>query len=136
MQKRSDNMNDEKLAKFRHMYFVLVKWMTINQNDRYITNWFRRNGYSKIAIYGMRELGFLLYDEVVKAGMSVEYIVDKNADNMNIDVESTLYTPDDELPAADILVITAVHYSEEIKENLKGKVNCAIVSLEDIINMS
>lgn len=126
----------EKYEKFRHMYFVLVKWMTINQNQRPVSDYLIRNGYKKIAIYGIRELGILLYDEVIKADLSVEYIIDKNADFINVDVEAPLYIPDDDLPDADIIIVTAVHYYDEIEKMMKEKIKCPIISLEELIRLS
>lgn len=125
-----------KFEKFYHMYFVLTKWMTVNQNNRPVTDYLKRNNYRKIAIYGLKELGILLYDEIVKAGLAVEFIIDKNADYMNVDVETPLYTPDDSLPEADVIIVTAVHYYEEIEKELKEKVNCPIISLEEVIRLS
>lgn len=125
-----------KYEKFHHMYFVLTKWMTINQNNRPVTEYLKRKKYNKIAIYGLKELGLLLYDEIIKAGLSVEYIIDKNADYMNVDVEATLYTPDDSLPKADVIIVTAVHYYEDIEKELRDKVTCPIISLEEVIRLS
>ena len=42
-------------------------------------------------------------------------------------------TPEDVLEPVDVVVVTAIYYFDEIEENLSGKIQCPIVSLEDIL---
>lgn len=79
----------------------------------------------------MKELGEHLYDELEGTGIIVQYIIDKNADQIYADVE--VKTPDEKLDQVDAIVVTAVYYFDEIEEMLSEKVDCPVLSLEDIL---
>lgn len=120
----------EKMAEF---YILLVKWLTSKQAGRSVPAYFERNNYHKVAIYGMKELGILLYDELKNSNVQVEYIIDRNADTMNIDISVDMFEPADDLPPTDVIVVTAIHYFDEIQSSLKNRVTCPIVSLDEVI---
>ena len=42
-------------------------------------------------------------------------------------------TPDDDLPEVDLIVVTPVHYFDEIEEMLADKVDCPVISIEDVV---
>ena len=56
---------------------------------------------------------------------------DKNADNIYSSVE--VMNLSDDLPEVDAIVVTAVFFFDEIAEELADKVNCPIISLEDMV---
>lgn len=121
--------NTEK-EKFRIMYHALEKWMRIKQSNKNLSTYFEVYGYNKIAIYGMGDLGKLLINELEDTSITVEYAIDKNiTSNEKINVVK----PDSDLQDVDAIVVTAIAYFDDINENLSNKVNCPIVSLEDII---
>ena len=91
----------------------------------------KRNGYRTVAVYGMKELGELLYEELRNADVRVEYVVDQFREPIFIDVP--VLKPDEPLPPVDVVIVTAVHYFEEIRESLKDKIDCPIWSLEDVL---
>lgn len=130
--KRTDAAN-EALKKSQKLYTVFDQWLTFLQEGKSLEEYFKQNNYKTVAIYGMRELGERLYYELKDSDITVKYAIDKNADAVYTDVD--VVTPDDHLDRVDVIVVTAVYYFEEIKDMLAGKVDCAIVSLEDIINM-
>ena len=130
IKKRTDASN-EALKKSQRLYMVFDQWLTFRQKGKSLEEYFIQNNYKTVAIYGMRELGEHLYDELKDSDITVKYVIDKNADAVYIDVN--VVTPDDYLERVDVIVVTAVYYFEEIKEMLGRKVDYAIVSLEDII---
>ena len=93
--------------------------------------YFEKNNYKTVAIYGMKELGERLYDELKDSDVAVKYFIDKNAGELYADVD--ILTPDDELEPVDAIVVTATYYFDDIEETLGEKVEYPIVSLEDII---
>lgn len=119
------------IQKMTEFYQVLVEWLRIKQEGKSLTAFFTQNGYRKVAIYGMKELGERLYDELKDSGIEVKYVIDKNADSVYTDVN--VVTPDDTLEDVDVIVVTAIHYFDEIEETLSVKVDCPIVSMEDVI---
>lgn len=117
--------------KVHELYMAFDQWLRIRQEGKTLAEYFEKNNYKTAAIYGMKELGERLYDELKDSDITVSYIIDKNADSIYADVD--VVTPDDELGAVDVIVVTAIYYFDEIEENLSGKIDCPIVSLEDIL---
>lgn len=118
-------------AKVHELYMAFDQWLRIRQEGKTLVEFFERNNYKTVAIYGMKELGERLYDELEGSGISVKYIIDKNADAIYADVD--VVTPDDKLEPVDVIVVTAIYYFDEIEEMLNGKVDYPVVSLEDIL---
>ena len=107
------------------------QWLRIRQEGKTLVEYFEKNDYKTVAIYGMKELGERLYDELENSGIEVRYIIDKNADSIYADVD--VITPDDDLEPVDVIVVTAIYYFDEIEEMLSEKVDYPVVSLEDIL---
>lgn len=118
-------------AKVHELYMAFDQWLRIRQEGKTLAEYFERNDYKTIAIYGMKELGERLYDELQDSGVTVRYAIDKNADSIYADVD--VVTPDDELEQVDVIVVTALYYFDEIEEMLSEKVDYPVVSLEDIL---
>ena len=79
----------------------------------------------------MRELGERLEAELNGSDIQVRYVIDQNADNINIKLPK--YTVSDDLPEVDAVVVTAVYYYQDIEETLSRKVDYQIISLEDVV---
>lgn len=121
----------EHRGKMNAFYHLLVQWLTIKQEGKSLVSFFAENGYKTIAIYGMKELGERLYEELSDSEVEVKYIIDKNADSMYADVD--IIRPDEPLEEVDAIVVTAVYYFEEIEEMLGEKVDYPVLSLSDIV---
>lgn len=118
-------------AKVHELYMAFDQWLRIRQEGKTLVEYFIKNNYKTVAIYGMKELGERLYDELQNSGVTVQYIIDKNADIIYTDVD--VVTPDDDLAPVDVIVVTAIYYFDEIEEMLSGKVDYPVISLEDIL---
>lgn len=118
-------------AKVHELYMAFDQWLRIRQEGKTLVEFFEKNDYKTVAIYGMKELGERLYDELENSGITVKYIIDKNADTIYADVD--VLTPDDELEPVDVVVVTAIYYFDEIEEMLSERVDYPVVSLEDIL---
>lgn len=118
-------------AKVHELYMAFDQWLRIRQEGKTLVEYFERNEYKTVAIYGMKELGERLFDELEGSGIEVRYIIDKKADAIYADVD--VITPEDDLEPVDVIVVTALYYFDEIEEMLSDKVDYPIVSLEDIL---
>ena len=107
------------------------QWLQIRQEGKTLVEYFTRNGFKTVAVYGMKELGERLCDELKGSDVTVRYAIDRNADTIYADVD--VVTPEEELAEVDVIVVTAITYFDEIEEMLCEKVDCPIVSLEDIL---
>lgn len=130
--------SSEKLQKSRNhgkklheLYMALDQWLKIRQEGKTLAEYFKKNEYKTVAVYGMKELGERLCDELKGTGITVSYAIDKNADSIYADVD--IVTPDDELEPVDVIVVTAITFFDEIDEMLSEKVDCPVISLEDIL---
>lgn len=61
----------------------------------------------------------------------MEYGIDKNADSIYADID--VLTVEDDLESVDVVVVTAITFFDEIEEKLSEKMDCPIISLEDIL---
>lgn len=75
--------------------------------------------YKSIAIYGMRELGTILYKELEDSDTTVNYFIDRQYSVCEMGVP--VYNPCDELPDVDVVVITAIHYFDDIAYSLQTR---------------
>ena len=125
--KKIQSMSDKHLELFKMMSF----WVKVKQEGKSLADYFEKNGYKKIAIYGMSYAGETLIGELNGSGVTVAYGIDKNADSIYADLD--VVTMDDELAEVDAIVVTPITFFEEIEEALSEKVSCPIISLEDIL---
>lgn len=122
----------KKLAK-KHLalYLMMNEWVHVRQDGKSIVDYFEKQEYKKIAIYGMNYVGETLLRELQGSEIEVMYAIDKNADAIYADVD--VVKPDSELAEVDVIVVTPITFFDEIEEMLSEKINCPIVSLEDIL---
>jgi len=126
-------VNTYKNLSDKHQALMLLfnQWMITKQEGKSVVQYFEKNNYKSIAIYGMSHVGQRLYDEIKNSGIDIRYVIDKNADYMHTPLE--VVTLDAELKEVDVIVVTPVFFFDEIKGDLEKKINCPIVSLEDIL---
>lgn len=120
-------MSDKHLA----LFLMMNQWVKIKQKDKNLSEYFERNNYKNIAIYGMSYAGETLLEELKDSGICVKYGIDKRA--VRISEEVDMVTVEDDLREVDAVVVTAITFFDEIAEELGSKVNCPILSLEDIL---
>lgn len=120
-----------KVDKFKGYYYTLNQWMLLKQRGESLEKYFTDNKIFTIAIYGMGEMGNRLYDELKNTNIKVKYAIDKNADNTY--AKLNVVDLEDDLEKVDAIVVTSIFAFDSIKEDLKGKLDCPIISLEDIV---
>lgn len=113
------------------LFLLMNKWMRIKQKDRHIKEYLEENAYKSVAVYGLSHVGKCLLEELKECDVEIKYAVDQNAAAIYSDIET--YSPEDDLPKADVMIVTAVYYFDDIYNNLKNKVVYPIVSLKDIL---
>ena len=126
-----NNPDKDKIKKLSEFYNILVQWVSLKEKGITIGDFMKKKGYNTVAIYGMKELGELLYGELRNSGVNVKYIVDQFCDPILIDVP--VLKPEEPLLPVDVVIVTAIHCFEEIKGILKSKIDCPVFSLEDVL---
>lgn len=117
----------------KHLQLFLLsnQWIKVKQEGKNLSEYFEKNGYKKIAVYGMGIVGETLINELQDTGIQVMYGIDQKADSIFADID--IVSPEDTLDEVDAVVVTAVTYFDQIDEMLSGKLICPILSLEDIL---
>lgn len=116
--------------KFQNYFEMYDQWMCLRNKNIHLTEYFYKNDLKNIAIYGLGKAAQHLMKELEDSDIRVAYAIDKNTkvDNAGIEV----YSINDTLPDADIIVVTPTFAFESILNILEQK-KIKIVSLDDII---
>lgn len=116
-----------------YLYFLMEnQWLKLKQSGVSIEDYFKRHGYQKIAIYGMAQLGETLYQELNQTSLEVSYAIDASPGRLLVHYCNIL-KPEDDLPEVDVVIVTPIPYFKDIKRKLSKKLECPIVSLEDML---
>lgn len=121
------NMSDKHLS----LFLMMNQWVKVKQEGKNLASYFEKNGYKKIAVYGMSYAGETLIDELRDTQIKVVYGIDKNAGTIYTDVD--VVSLEDDFSAVDAVVVTAITFFKEVEEKLSEKMECPIISLEDIL---
>ena len=111
---------------------LLNHWLELKNEGKNIASYFEGMSYSHIAIYGMAELANRLVEELEDSQITVDYGVDRDV-SCTISRIDEIFFPDDDLPETDVIVVTPYASFDDIREMLKARVNCPIISLEEVI---
>lgn len=125
--KKNSAMSNKHLA----LFLMMNEWVKVKQEGKSLTEYFEKNGYKKIAIYGMSYAGETLLDELSETDIEVVYGIDKNAESIYLNIN--VVTMEENLEEVDAVVVTAITFYDEIETELSKKLKCPIVSLEDIL---
>lgn len=124
---KTQQMSDKHLA----LFLMMNQWVKVKQEGKSLAQYFEKNGYKRIAVYGMSYAGETLLDELNGREIAVAYAIDRNADCIYTGVD--VVSMEDELAPVDAVVVTAIAFFDEIEETLGAKMDCPILSLEDIL---
>lgn len=123
MKKETERLDD--------YYHLLVQWMRNKHYGWRISDYFEKNEYKKVAIYGMGEIGDLLYEDLKEAGIRVDYSIDQAGGSHFRELHG--YTLEDDLPEVDVIIITPIFALDAITNKLKKVTNAKLVSIKDVI---
>lgn len=114
--------NSKRVNKFKTYYEVLNQWLILKQEGKKLESYFINAGYENIAIYGMGVIGNRLYEELKNSEIKIRYCLDKE-----------IVCSEDEIKPVDVIIVTAMFAFDEIEDELREKVNCPIISFEEVI---
>lgn len=124
---KAQTMSDKHLA----LFLMMNQWVAVKQEGKNLEDYFEKNNFYSIAIYGMSYAGERLLEELRNSNIVVKYGIDKNASGIYSDID--LVTMEDKLEEVDAVIVTSIFFFDEIEEKLSAKMNCPIISLEDIL---
>lgn len=126
------NENIQKMSdKHAGLFLMMNEWVRVKQEGKNLDSYFNRNGYHKIAVYGMSYAGETLINELKGTDIEVAYGIDRNADSIYADID--VVVPENVQNDVDAVVVTAIAFYDEVEEMLSRNVSCPVISLEDIL---
>lgn len=135
----SNKIYEQKLNKLEQLsnkhlslFLMMNQWLKAKQDGKDIVGYFEKNQYKRIAIYGMSYVGKTLLNELKESEIDIAFAVDRNLDDIYADIN--IVSINDSWEDIDVVVVTAITFFDEIEQQLLTKVNCPIVSLEDILS--
>jgi len=117
--------------KHNALFMLMNQWVRVKQECKGVADYLNRKGYKKVAVYGMGYAGETLVRELHGSDIEIGYGIDREADN--IYTEFKMVKPDGELDKVDAVIVTSITFFDEIKSELCAKIDCPILSLEDIL---
>ncbi len=130
MKKKADELQQFS-DKHLELFLMMNQWVKVKQEGKNLSSYFDQNSYKRIAIYGMGYAGETLVEELKGSDIEILYGIDKKAGSLYADMD--IVSLDDVLEEVDAIVVTAITYFNEIEEELSRKVDCPILSLEDVL---
>lgn len=122
LQKKSDG--------FKSYYFVMTYWLEIKQRGKGLGEYFQKKNYKNIIIYGYGPIGRRVLDELKDTDINVCLVVDSNLSQE----DSILGKVDDiDKVFADMILVTPTFAYNDIKNSIKDKVSCPIISLDEVV---
>lgn len=117
--------------KFRDYYYFVSYWLQMKIQGESIEGYFHSLGVNNITIYGMGELGCLLYEELKGTGIHIVQAIDRNLGKKY--PELTMCQMADMSPETEIIVVTPIFAFEKIEKELREYYSGKIISLEDVV---
>ena len=111
---------------------ALARWVSVFQEGKTVSDYFQKNGYKTIAIYGYHYIGERLYKECSEHGIEVKYAIDQNRTVVGAEIE--VKRLEDDLEEVDAIVVTPVFYFNSIEEKLQEIFDCPIISFDEILS--
>lgn len=122
---------DRTVMKFKSYYRLVLDWLTNLENGHMIGDYLEKKEYRNVAVYGGRDIGEHLINQLYKTDISVKYIIDKRLFKPKYQIP--IYRMDEELPTVDAIIVTPIWDYDNIREELLRKVNYPIISIKDLI---
>lgn len=131
-EKEKRKKTETAVLKFKEYYELLDQWMMNREQGMHTGNYFIKNGYKTVAIYGMGPMGNHLYKELMDSKeVDIVYAIDKKG--ISVFSELCVKKLTDELPSVDVVVITVLNSYSSIVSILEEKMYSSMVSLEEVI---
>ncbi len=130
-QKKIVQLTKEK-EKFYQMFRLMDDWMNKKIKGNKVEEYLLKKNYRNIAIYGMSYIGQTLINELEDSEICIKYGIDQNSE-IYWDL-FPIVAPQEMTDDIDAVIVTALSFYDGVKNTLQGKINCPIISLEEIVD--
>ena len=122
---------DNQLIKSSAAFSLAAKWLEIKQKGYSLSEYFKRNNYQSVAIYGMAVLGRRLYDELENTDIEIRYLLDRNPNGMEKVLE---FVSLQEKLTVDVIVVTVAGAEKQLVQEIRMVGYDNVIGLSDILN--
>ena len=129
--KKMINVSGKQVDLYQSSYNIMNQWVAKKQRGISLEQYFDKNEYKSVAIYGMGTMGILLFDELKDTNIEIKYGIDKDPYCTYPGLE--IVEPGDGLEKVDVIVVTIVTAFNGIKNMLSEYTDIPIVSIEDVV---
>ena len=126
-----NNSNLLQTSKVQLAYYWIMKWLKLKQKGISLSDYLQKENIHSIAIYGMAQIGCLVFDELENTTVKIEYVMDRNDQNAMKIIK--MINPEGELPKVDAIIVTVLSQEKQLIDWLKGKCSYKICGLTEII---
>ena len=94
-------------------------------------------GYKSCCIYGYGRVGQCVLEDLIINNFPVFGVIDRNYETFfsQDSLECELLVLDDNIPEADVMIVTPIFYLKEIISDLKDRIDYPIIPLDDFIQI-
>lgn len=110
----------------------MKRWIMISQENESICSYLKRNNYNNIAIYGMGDIGQLLYRECMAYGINIKYTIDKYANCKACNVP--IFFLKSGLEEVDCIVLTVYTGDVGLKTQIENVTGYKVIMFEEILD--
>ncbi len=128
---KSERIIKAEKGKYYRLFLLAARWGYRNRYGFCVADGLLEKNINTVAIYGMDVLGLTLFKELTDSGITVCYGIDRNANGIFCEID--VVSPDEELERVDAVIVTAVAAFDDIRQMLMKKMDCVILSLEDLV---
>lgn len=121
------------IDKYRSYYDLYNEWIKKINAGYSLESYFAENHYNKIAIYGMGEIANRLIEALSNSNIKVMYGIDRDTIKAFAEIDIMGLDEQEKFEDIDAVIVTPLFAFDKIRESLQHKVNCPIVSIEDVI---
>lgn len=135
---RDEVFNAEKISlrqggdRYRSYWKMMDLLLDAIERHVFISAWLRQQGFANAAIYGNGMLGRHLLHRLGEEQFPVHYLIDRRRD-ATVDGLRT-YTPEDNLPPVDVILVTAVHAFPYIKKTLAENGCTNVLRVDEVLS--
>lgn len=123
------------LKEYGQYFNLLDRWLWLKLDNKNIKEYFRTKKYSTIAVYGTGEICNRFYEEISRTSdIEIKYVIDKESGCTHPVLK--VCGIEDELEDVDAIVVALNYMYDDIKSVLEEKVDCPIISIDEVINNS
>lgn len=121
--------------KYAYSYLTVEQFLKQKCKGKSLTDFFKFHGYNKIAIYGIGDLGEIIYQDLSQSDISIEFFIDGAYKSFSKGYKNIPVVGIEDIKKqskVDVILISPIFFCNDIIDNLVA-VGC---KLEEIINLS